>query len=73
MHYPHSPERKLMTCFKPFFNGPYQEIYQFINSLIMQQTLGVQHIVLYDGGGMTPMVYKLINMARETGLSVEVR
>ena len=72
MHYPFKQTRKLMSCMKPFFNGPYIEIYQLVNSLIVQQALGMQHIVLYNAGAMTPIMYKIINMARETGLSVEV-
>lgn len=73
MHRPFSPEKKIMGCIKPIHGGPFVDIPMLVNFLVGHHVMGLQHFVLYDAGDGSPKMYKILNMARKAGLSIEMR
>lgn len=73
MHEPFLPEKKIMCCIKPIHGGPYSDIPSLVNFLVGHHVLGIQHFVLYDAGDGSPQMYKILNLARKAGMSIEMR
>jgi len=57
---------------KPLQGLPYVDMESLFNFLVGVTTLGAQHIVIYDSGCGSPKFYKMLNMARDMGVSIEV-
>jgi hypothetical protein len=72
-HADFTPEKRLMGCIKPIHGGPFTDVPMLVNFLVVHHNLGMQHFVIYDAGDGSPKLYYLLNLARQAGLSIEVR
>ena len=76
----HQLSRKLSMCVKPFLgnwavyggSGYFEPIELIINFFIYYSSVGVDHFVLYDQGTAPGSIYKIIELAKSAGISIEV-
>lgn len=61
-----------MVCVRPFYSGPWHDLHTLANFLIWFDVMGVQHFNIYDAGDATPQTYRLLNIAKKVGISIDV-
>jgi hypothetical protein len=73
--------KKLALCAKPFYgnwasfrgsSGLFDPIEAIINFFTYYSSLGVEHFILYDQGTTSAKVYSILNLVRESGISLEI-
>lgn len=64
--------KQLMVCVRPFYSGPWHDLHTLANFLIWFDMMGVQHFNLYDAGDATPQTYRLLNIAKKVGISIDM-
>ena len=67
-----STRKQLMVCVRPFYSGPWHDLHTLANFLIWFDVMGVQHFNIYDAGDATPQTYRLLNIAKKIGISIDM-
>lgn len=67
-----SKRKQLMVCVRPFYSGPWHDLHTLANFLIWFDVMGVQHFNIYDAGDATPQTYRLLNIAKRIGISIDI-
>lgn len=73
--------KKLAFCVKPFYgnwasfkgtSGFFDPVELIVNFFAYYTAVGVEHFTLYDQGTTSAQVYRLLNLVRSIGVSVEI-
>lgn len=69
---PSNDAKTLVACLKPMNGFPFEELDTLINYLVMYDVLGVQHFIMFDTGTIIPQAYRVLNILRDVGISIEI-
>jgi len=62
-----------MSCWKPFLHGIWKDDISLAEFIIYYDIVGVDHFIAFDQGAWSPKAYRILNIARDLGISIEVR